>query len=292
MGVRVPSSLDELLAAVAEEPEAQLVAGGTDLMVEVNFGRRSPAAVLALRSIGELKGWRRHDGALELGAGLTYSEMMEPELASLLPALAQAARTVGSPQIRNAGTLGGNLQTASPAGDTLPVLLALGASVRLASADGERSLSLEEFVVGPKRTARRPGEVVTGASIPISRTRQEFLKVGTRNAMVIAVCSVALVVDLDRREVRLGLGSVGPVPLRAPEAEALATESFDWDSGMLRRSDELLARFEELVSESARPIDDHRSTAAYRRRAVGICARRALERAGRGERASESRAAS
>jgi CO/xanthine dehydrogenase FAD-binding subunit len=279
MGVIVPESFDELVHGLAEHPGSDLLAGGTDLMVEVNFGRHRPSSVLSVTRVPELRGWRRLGDDVILGSGLTYTEMMQPQLADLLPALAQAARSVGCPQIRNAGTLGGNLATASPAGDTLPVLLALSARVVLASADGRRELPVGEFIVAAKRTLRQPNELIESVRIPLADCGQEFVKVGTRNAMVIAVCSTAVVVDRDRQEVRVALGSVGPVPLRAPEAEELAASSIDWDDGVLRAGETELAKFADLVSAASRPIDDHRSTARYRRHAVGICARRALVRA-------------
>jgi len=204
--------------------------------------------------------------------------MLEPPLAALSPGLAQAARTVGSPQIRNAGTIGGNVGTASPAGDTLPVLAALDAVVELAHADGRRELPMTEFIVGPKRTTLRPGELITAVRIPAVAGAQEYLKVGVRNAMVIAVASVALSVDSERQMIGVGLGSVGPVPLRAPEAEAWAAERIDWSSGQLSDPADT-ARFGELVAAASSPIDDHRSTAAYRRHAVTVLAARALTRA-------------
>ena len=285
MGVIVPESFDELVHGLAEHPGSDLLAGGTDLMVEVNFGRHRPSSVLSVTRVPELRGWRRLGDDVILGSGLTYTEMMQPQLADLLPALAQAARSVGCPQIRNAGTLGGNLATASPAGDTLPVLLALSARVVLASADGRRELPVGEFIVAAKRTLRQPNELIESVRIPLADCGQEFVKVGTRNAMVIAVCSTAVVVDRDRQEVRVALGSVGPVPLRAPEAEELAASSIDWDDGVLRAGETELAKFADLVSAASRPIDDHRSTARYRRHAVGICARRALVRAAAAARA-------
>ena len=280
MGLSVPRSLDELLADFANRPDSTLLAGGTDFLVEVNFGHRHPDSVISVGQVPELGGWRHAEGgdSLVLGACLTYTEMMAPQLADLLPSLAQAARTVGSPQIRNAGTLGGNLGTASPAGDTLPVLAALNATVQLASVDRIREIGFGEFILGPKRTALRDGEVILSVRVPLQRSRQEFLKVGTRNAMVIAICSVALVADEDSHEVRIGLGSVGPVPLRAPEAEQLASASIDWETGRWQGDESDLARFGELVGAAAQPIDDHRSTADYRRRAVEVCATRALER--------------
>jgi CO/xanthine dehydrogenase FAD-binding subunit len=243
-------------------------------MVEVNYGQRRPEAVVALNRVPELKGWQRSNGTLSLGAGLTYTEMADPALASFLPALRDAARTVGSPQIRNAGTIGGNLGTASPAGDTLPVLSALDATVALSSG---RRLPLDQFITGPKRTARDPGELITAIEVPVLRGPQAYLKVGTRNAMVIAVCALALVVDGDGERVRCALGSVGPVPIRARQAEDFISGQIDWSSLVLR--DPASAdRFGELVAAASRPIDDHRSTADYRRHAVGVLARRALLR--------------
>ena len=132
MEVLTPRSLDEALALKAERPDAVPIQGGTDVMVELNFDRARPEAILNLNEVAELRGWSRENGSLRLGAGLTYAEAMEGELAELLPALAEASRTVGSPQIRNRGTIGGNLGTASPAGDALPPLLVEGAEVELA----------------------------------------------------------------------------------------------------------------------------------------------------------------
>jgi CO/xanthine dehydrogenase FAD-binding subunit len=279
MSVVVPRSLPEVYAALAEQPDAVLLMGGTDLMVEVNFGHRRPSGVVALHRVDELRGWRRDGEGVFLGAGLTYTEMETGELADLLPALAQAARTVGSPQIRNAGTVGGNLGTGSPAGDTLPVLAALDAVVVLGSSAGVRELRWDEFCVGPKRTARRDDEVILGVRVPVPDGPQEFLKVGTRNAMVIAVASVAVVTDLASRSVRVGLGSVGPTPLRAPDAESWVVGEVDWDARRLRGDrDAVCAEFGARVAAAARPIDDHRSTARYRRHAVEVCARRALAR--------------
>lgn len=275
----MPDSLDGALRALADAPDAHVLAGGTDLMVEVNYGHRRPPAVLSLRRVDELRGWRVDGDEVVLGAGLTYAEMETGELAGLLPALAQAARTVGSPQIRNTGTLGGNLGTASPAGDTLPVLSALDATVVLASVRGERTMSIHDFLTGPKRTARKPDELIVAARVPGLRGPQEYLKVGTRNAMVISVAGCAVVVDLDGRSVRCALGSVGPVPIRCHEAEAVAGAEVDWDADPARIGDpRTYETFGALAAAAARPIDDHRSTAAYRRHACGVMARRALMR--------------
>jgi CO/xanthine dehydrogenase FAD-binding subunit len=258
--VLTPRSLDEALRLRAELPEARLVQGGTDVLVELNFDRSRPPALINLNEVSELRGWSHANGTLRLGAGLTYTEAMRPPLAERLPALAEASRTVGSPQIRNRGTLGGNLGTASPAGDSLPPLLVDGATVELASARGTRELRLGEFLVGPKRNALEPDELVVAVRVEPGSAAQTFMKVGPRNAMVIAVCSLALAVDRERGEVRAAFGSAGPVvglvtvPLE--EAETLP----------------------EAVAAAASPIDDVRGTAAYRRHALRVLAGRGLER--------------
>ncbi len=278
MRVHRPGSLAEVFEALEADPDAQLLAGGTDFMVEVNYDHRRPSSIICLRDVPDFAGWRREGHEIVLGAGCTYTGMMRPEVADLLPGLAQAARTVGSPQIRNAGTIGGNLGTASPAGDALPALSALDASITLASRRATRHVAFGDFVSGPKRTTLQPGEVILEVRMPAALGTQEFLKVGTRNAMVIAVANVALVVDWSGRSVRCALGSVGPVIIRATEAEAFVGSRIDWKSATLPAGDADLEEFTTLVRRAARPIDDHRSTADYRRHAVGVCARRALER--------------
>jgi CO/xanthine dehydrogenase FAD-binding subunit len=277
MTATAPATLDDVIAELSAHPDAQLLAGGTDFMVEVNHGGRRPTRVVSLHRVDELREWHRDGDSLVIGAGVTYAQLIRPDLASLVPCLAQAARTVGSPQIRNAGTLGGNLATASPAGDTLPPLAALDAVVELAGPAGRRTLALHDLVVGPKRTSRSADEVIVSVRLPILRGAQEYLKVGTRNAMVISVAGVAVVIDLEGRTVRCALGSVGPVPIRATEAEGLAAERVDWDALALLDPADAIA-FGELVAQASAPIDDHRSTAAYRRHAVGVCATRALLR--------------
>jgi CO/xanthine dehydrogenase FAD-binding subunit len=272
-----PRSLDEAVRCLRAEPDATILAGGTDLMVDVNAGRRALGPVLSLRGLTDLRGWWREGDDLVLGAGLTFAAAEAGGLAELVPALSQAARTVGSPQIRNAATLGGNLGTASPAGDSLPVLAAMGATVRLLGPSGPRRLPLTGFITGVKRTALRRGEFITAVTLPVRPGRQEFLKVGPRSAMVISVATVAVVADLDRCQVRIGLGAVAPVPVRATAAERLIAAQVDWTTGRLP-ADADLADLAGEVARAAAPIDDHRSSIAYRRHAVAVCARRALER--------------
>lgn len=280
MPVAVPRTVDDVVRILADEPDAMLLAGGTDAMVEINDGHRRPSgSVVALNRVAELRSWT-HDpsaGTLTIGAAVTYTELMEEPIASLVPALAEASRTVGSPQIRNAGTLGGNLGTCSPAGDGLPVLAALDATVRLVSAAGERVVPVQEFMVGVKRTARRPGEVILDVTVPTERGWQGYAKVGVRNAMVIAVASACLSVDESERRVAIALGSVGPTVIRCAEAEEGLAADVDW--GDLSVGAAALRDFGAAVSAASRPITDHRSTADYRRHAVGVLARRLARRA-------------
>jgi CO/xanthine dehydrogenase FAD-binding subunit len=223
-----PRRLDDALRALAAAPGALVIAGGTDAMVEVNAGSRrdqlARGEVIAIDRVSELRRFR-HDpssASVLLGAGLTYTELMDEPLASLLPALAEASRTVGSPQIRNAGTIGGNLATCSPAGDALPVLSALDAVVHLADASGVRSLPVGEFMTGVKTTALASGELITGIELPVLGGWQGYAKVGVRNAMVIAIASACLATDVSTRSVRIALGSVAPTVIRCPDAEQFA----------------------------------------------------------------------
>jgi len=279
-----PDCLTDALAALAGDPAPTVLAGGTDLMVEVNYGQQRVGDVLALRDLDELRAWRVEPGTraaadeLVLGAATTYTALLGAELARLVPALAQAARTVGSPQIRNTGTVGGNLATGSPAGDTLPVLVAQGARVELAASGGRRTLPVADLLRGPKMTALTPDELIVAVRVPLVRGPAEFLKVGVRNAMVIAVANCALAVDRDRRTLGCALGSVGPVPVRDRGVEAWVTDRLDWDGGT-PPDPRLLDEFGQRMAAACRPIDDHRATAAYRRHAAGVMARRALARA-------------
>ena len=275
----VARDVNEALAALRADPKAELLAGGTDLMVDVNFGRKRVANVIALDRAEDLQ--RIDIGSrTSVGAGVTYTHLLRTGGGSV--AMAEASRTVGSPQIRNVGTIGGNVATSSPAGDTLPVLAALDATVVLRSLAGERRVPFGEFMTGPKRNARKPEELVTAVEWDDAGPWQTFLKVGTRNAMVIAVASLALVVDRTRRRVGVALGSCGPTILRASEAERFATGLLD-ESGWtrpLRLAQSAQTEFGRLVGAAARPIDDVRGTAAYRRQVLSVIGGRALARVG------------
>jgi len=251
--VLTPRTLDEALRLKSERPDALPIQGGTDVMVELNFDRARPPALLNLNELAELRGWSEENGRIRLGAGLTYAEAMQTPL----PALAEASRTVGGPQIRNRGTIGGNLGTSSPAGDALPPLLVCGAQVRMASVRGERTLPLAEFVTGVKRNVLADDELILAVDVDAEPGRQTFLKVGPRNAMVISVVSLALRVD---GELTASFGSAGPVP------------------GLVGAPLEDSDSFPEQVAAAAAPIDDVRGTAAYRRHALRVLTKRALER--------------
>jgi len=278
MSVLISTTLVEALSALADEPTSMVLAGGTDVMVEVNSGHRRPQAVIAVGRIPELRSWS-HDVAsatLRIGASVTYAELEVEPFLDWVPALSQAARTVGSPQIRHAATLGGNVATCSPAGDGLPVLAALDAVVHLVSASGSRSIPFGDFMTGPKRTALLPGELIEAVSVPVFGGWQGYAKVGVRNAMVISNAGACLVVD-DGGGVRLALGSVGPTIIRCDEAEAFAGSVVDPSTRSVTDAD--VVEFGRLAASAARPIDDHRSTAEYRRHAVAVLARRLLRRA-------------
>jgi CO/xanthine dehydrogenase FAD-binding subunit len=273
-----PATLAEALELRATHPEAIALAGGTDLMVELNFDRLRPPAVLDLTRVPELREWAPEDGRIRVGAGVSYTRIID-ELGDRLPGLAIASRTVGSLQIRNRGTVGGNLATASPAGDGLPPLYTSSAVVEVASTRGTRSVPVAEFVTGPKQTALAPDELITAFALRPAAGPQQFSKVGTRNAMVIAVCSVGLALWPEERRVATCIGSAGPTPLPATEADAFIAgvlDEHDYWSSRAPLPEVALQRFGELAGRAARPIDDVRGTADYRRHAVGVMARRTL----------------
>src|ERR1700704_3212921 len=257
MEVLTPQTIDEALRLKSDHPDAWPIQGGTDVMVALNFDRGRPPVLLNLNEVAEMRGWSRADGMLRLGSGLTYAEIEHGELRDILPALAEASRTVGSPQIRNRGTIGGNLGTASPAGDALPPLLIEDAVIECASVRGTRTLPLAEFITGVKRTALEPDELITAVRLTASGAPQTFMKVGPRNAMVIAVVSLAVSAG---DELRAAVGSASPRPLlvTAPRDQA---ESFPAQ-----------------VAGAASPIDDVRGTERYRTHALRVLTERALKR--------------
>ena len=275
----MPRNVDELVEVFQAHPQAKLLAGGTDFMVEVNLHGRKPDTMSSLRQVKELSEWsvRTSQARITIGAGVPYAEMEVGEIARLVPALAQAARTVGSPQIRAAGTLGGNLGTCSPAGDSLPVLAALNATIHVIGPEGNRDIDFVDFMVGVKKNCLQPSEFVHSVSMPIVDGWQGYAKVGTRNAMVISTASACLVRDSDEGFVSIALGSVGPTIIRAHSAEAWLIKTTSLRAGAQLEAS-VAQEFGRRVSLESRPIDDHRSTADYRRHAIGVLAQRLLTR--------------
>jgi CO/xanthine dehydrogenase FAD-binding subunit len=257
--------------------DVTILAGGTDLLVEINFGRQRPAHIVAIDRVEDLKGHSRN-GHVRMGALVTYTRMLETEVGS--PALQEAARTIGSPQIRNAATIGGNLGTCSPAGDALPVLAALEATVVLRSKSGERRVAFGDFMTGPKKSVRRRDELIVAAEWEDAGGAQTYMFAATRNAMAISIAGLALVVDRARGRVGVGLGSCGPTIIRPTEAETFARGLFEeagWEKPH-RPSEAAAKEFGRLVAGAAKPIDDVRGTAAYRRHVLAVMGARALAR--------------
>ena len=273
-----PATWSDALAIKAGQPAALPLAGGTDVMVDINFDRARPAALLDLTGIGELADWSASDGVIRLGAGVPYARVIS-ELGGRLPGLALASRTVGSPQIRNRGTIAGNLGSASPAGDAHPPLLACDTVVLAESLRGTRRIPIREFYTGVKQSALAADELIAAIEVPVAGGPQQFAKVGVRNAMVIAVTSFALALHPGRGRVGTGFGSAAPTPQAAGAAEdflsaELAAQGL-WESrGPLPGA--AVTRFAGLVAEAAAPIDDVRGSAAYRRHALAVLARRTL----------------
>jgi CO/xanthine dehydrogenase FAD-binding subunit len=275
MTLHSPRTVEQAVALLEAHPSAMILSGGTDFMVEVNFNHRKPSEVVSTRAIDELKSWsiNRESDTVFVGAGVTYGTIENSDIARVAPALAEASRTVGSPQIRAAGTIGGNLGTCSPAGDTLPVLAALEATIHLASSTGRRQVSFADFMVGPKKNSLLPGEMVLGVTLPIVDGWQGYAKVGVRNAMVISIASACLVRRRSDDAIRVALGSVGPTIIRTR-----ASESWWLEQDTPRISSKIAAEFGTRCAAEASPITDHRSTAEYRRHAVKILCSRLAER--------------
>jgi xanthine dehydrogenase FAD-binding subunit len=258
----------EALWSVLDDPEARIYAGGTDLLVKLRAGLEAPQLLICLERIPELQGIEDRGDRVLIRAGTSLSRIAaDPLLSTLFPVLTGAVQVLGSPPIRNMGTVGGNICSASPAGDTLPPLYALQAEVELRSRTRDRRLPIREFIHGPGQTALGPGEIMTGVWIPKNPSfhRQHYEKVGQRQALAIAIVSLAALIDLSPggiiRDIRLAWGSVGPTIITAPAVEA----------GLRGRSLTLEA-MEEAAREVRRavaPIDDLRAGADYRREVAG-----------------------
>ena len=278
-----PTSLGELVTLRAEKPDWLIVAGGTDVMVPINFGRLRPEGIIDVSRVKELLDHSLESGMLRIGAGVSFSRI-QSQLSNVVPGFAIAARGVASPQIRAVATIGGNLGTGSPAGDAHPFLIAADTTVEMVSIRGTRTVPVSDFFLSPGKTVLEDDEVISTISMPVSnRMSQQFSKIGARNAMVISIASVGLVIDWERARVGIGLGSVGPTPIRAVDAEYYL-ESLLWSDDSLegghsaldKLTSEQIAEFVELVQQAATPIDDLRGPASYRRHTVGVMARRCL----------------
>jgi CO/xanthine dehydrogenase FAD-binding subunit len=278
MSIFSPRSLTEALQLVNEHPAARLLAGGTDTMVEINFRHFEPSDIISLRHVQELQAFETLNGSYRVGASIPYKEFENGTYAHISLALSEAARTVGSPQIRATGTIGGNLGTCSPAGDTLPVLSALDAQIELASVEGVRILSIHDFMLGVKRNARVSNEIITAIHIPKVNGFQGYAKVGVRNAMVISIASACLIHNTENKRISLALGAVGPTIIRCYEAEKWLAENADLSASAPLAAN-IVEEFSRVAASEARPITDHRSTAEYRKHAVGVLAQRLLKRA-------------
>lgn len=297
MNVLLPRTLEALFEAL-EDPAARILAGGTDLLVRLRSAARprpricacpgaapqarpapvpspAPSLLVGLERIPELRGVSRTRGLFRIGAMETHAALLaRPEVRRRLPALAQALAVLGSPPVRTMATIGGNVCTASPAGDTLPPLLAHEARVELLSGQGARVLPLSDFLLGPGRTALARGEILAALHLPEARgfALQRFEKAGLRAALAIAVVSLAALVRLDSggkvAEVRLALGSAAPTVLRCPQAEAQLLGR--------RLTPAALARAASTLRREASPVDDLRATAAHRRQVAGNLLERLL----------------
>jgi CO/xanthine dehydrogenase FAD-binding subunit len=270
-----PDTLADAVAARATHPGALVLRGGTDVMVELNLGHADPDVLLDLSRLTELADVDDDDGSLRIGAGVTHARIAA-ELAERAPGLAAASRTVGSRQVRNQGTLGGNLGTASPSADGVCALHLLDAEVELKRLGGARRLPVGDFVTGPKETALADDELIAAIHVPPADGPQVYAKVGARNAMVMGTCALGLALHTSKRAVAVCAGGAGPTAMRAPAAEAFAAAALDWDHGRAP-DDATRARFAELVAEAADPVDDVRGTAAYRRHALRVLAGRCLD---------------
>ncbi len=290
----VPAELGEAVKLLAEQGDrVTILAGGTDILPKLNHYEIKPEMIMYLGNLG-LDYIREADGKIVIGAAVTTSALVESELVEeKASALAEAARQSGSVAIRNSATIGGNIVNASPAADLVVALLALGASVRLVGAGGDRTVELGEFILGPNQTALKPGEILTEVLVPYSKGKTVFLKVGRRKAQTLSVVNVAIQLAHDKQEckdARIVLGAMAPTPVRCTGAEdlirscalPLATGHFGQGGhgGSGKKLDETtMAQCAARAVDECSPIDDIRASAWYRRQAGQALVVRALKMA-------------
>ena len=273
-----PQSLDEALRVLGEHPDAGIVAGGTDLVVADRSGKRAlPASLIAIHHVPELREMKPSaNGAMKVGALVTHAELeMSRQIRDQYTALADAASLVGSPATRHVGTLGGNICNASPAMEAGSPLLIFEATVELASSTGSRQMPLAQFLVGPSETARKQSELLTAVLLPrppAGHTGSAYLRLEYRQAMEIAVVGAAAMVSIDEtgrcHKARLSLTAVASTCVRVPEAEAILTDQ--------QLTTTLIERASASAAAAAKPIDDVRASAAYRRAMVAVIVSRTL----------------
>lgn len=271
-----PRTLPEALALLAElAPDVTPLAGGTNLIVELRDGHSSPKRLMDVSRLRELRGIRRDNGHMVIGGGTTISELLvHPLIAEHGRPLSQAAALLGNPLVRNRATVAGNLVNASPAADTAPPLIALGAEVELASKNGTRSVPLDGFMADVNKTLIRRDELLTSIRWPVppARSAAGFYKIGLRKADACSVINAAAMIVWDEggrcSQARIAIGAAAPRPVRAPKAES-ALLGRALDRGLIEEA----AR---LVDAAVQPIDDIRGTVAYRRRMAAVMVRRLL----------------
>ena len=276
--VWMPSSLEELWRVLEASPGVAVYAGGTDLLVRMRSGAVSPSGLICIERIPELKGVEVVGESLRIGSGTTHASLLADPISSRhLPVLTQALKMLGSPLIRNMGTIGGNVCTASPAGDTLPPLHVLKASVELLSKGGSRTLPIEEFIEGPGLTRLEEGEILAAVRMPkpAPGAVQHFEKVGLRNALACALVSLAAIVRLSPEgiveDAALAWGSVGATVVRCPRSEEHTSELPEAEALLRdRRLDvDALSEAASVVRKTVSPISDVRAGADYRRVVAG-----------------------
>ena len=273
-----PSSVEETSALLAElGPRAKVISGGTDLMVKMKHGLLAPEALVSLKRLEELRSIEHRPGiGVVIGARATHSDLMNSSLLNeKYLSISQTAHHMAANQVRNIGTIGGNLCNAVPSADLPPILIALGANVKLVGTAGERTVPLEQFFVGPGKTLMNQNEILTEIIIPDQATTgSHYIKFGLRRSGSLAVVGVAVAVTVAGdtiKEARISLGAVAPTPMRALGAEGyLAGQSI---------GDDVLAEAGAIASQECKPISDIRGSAEYRRNLVRVFTKRALRKA-------------
>ena len=273
-----PDDQEAVIAALAaHSPNVRILAGGTDYLVELKHVSQSPGTVVDVSQIAELKGIEETEDGLRIGAGVTHSAIMaDPLIEKHVPAMIHAAHTIGAVQTRNLGTLGGNLVTCVPSMDSGPTLVALDAEVTVAGPDGSRRMPLTEFFVGPRKTILAPHELLIDIIIPKRNLGKptNFYKFGLRKGQALALVNAASslwVEDGKFKDVRISLGAVSPVVVRAPKAEAVLEGK--------PVGDDLISEAGKIAITECNPIDDFRASLDYRRDLIDVLTRRTLQAA-------------